>query len=81
MVAIRGAAQLMQLDLAGISVSVGSACSSGSLKPSHVLAAMGWSEEEARETIRVSFGPQTRASDIDAFLAEWRSLCGKRRAA
>ena len=53
----------------------------GSLKPSHVLAAMGWSEEEARETIRVSFGPQTRASDIDAFLAEWRGLCGKRRAA
>jgi cysteine desulfurase len=78
---VAGAAQLMQLDLAGIAVSTGSACSSGSLKPSHVLLAMGWSEEEARETIRVSFGRQTREADIEAFLAEWRALVDKRRAA
>jgi cysteine desulfurase len=78
---VTGAAQMMQLDLTGIAVSAGSACSSGSLKTSPVLAAMGWSEEAAREVIRVSFGPQTRESDIDALLGEWRALCGKRRAA
>jgi cysteine desulfurase len=71
----------MQFDLSGISVSAGSACSSGSLKPSHVLLAMGWSEPEARETIRISFGRQTSEADVDALLAEWRGLYGKRRAA
>jgi len=66
--------QLIRFDLAGISVSAGSACSSGSLKPSHVLAAMGWEEDAAREVIRVSFGPDTDAADIDRFVAEWRSI-------
>jgi cysteine desulfurase len=78
---VPGASQLMQLDLAGIAVSAGSACASGSLKTSHVLTAMGWSEEEAREVIRVSFGPSTSEADIDALLGQWRSLFGKRRAA
>jgi len=78
---VPAAAQMMQLDLAGIAVSAGSACSSGSLKTSHVLTAMGMSEAEARETIRVSFGPQTVASDIDALLEEWRKLFARRRAA
>ena len=78
---VPAAAQMMQLDLAGVAVSAGSACSSGSLKASPVLAAMGWSEEAAREVIRISFGPQTRESDIDALLAEWRAMIGKRRAA
>jgi len=71
----------MQLDLAGIAVTAGSACSSGSLKTSPVLTAMGWSEESAREVIRVSFGPQTQESDIDALLHHWRALKDKRRAA
>jgi cysteine desulfurase len=78
---VPGAAQMMQLDLAGIAVTAGSACSSGSLKTSPVLTAMGWPEEAAREVIRVSFGPQTRESDIDALLGEYRALIGKRRAA
>jgi len=78
---VPAAAQMMQMDLAGIAVSAGSACSSGSLKASPVLAAMGVPEEEAREVIRVSFGPQTRASDIEALLAEWRALYARRRAA
>jgi cysteine desulfurase len=78
---VPGAAQMMQLDLAGIAVTAGSACASGSLKTSHVLTAMGWPEEEAREVIRVSFGPQTRESDVDALLAHWAALYGKRRAA
>lgn len=78
---VPGAAQMMQLDLAGIAVTAGSACASGSLKTSHVLTAMGWPEEQAREVIRVSFGPRTRESDVDALLAEYRALIGKRRAA
>jgi cysteine desulfurase len=78
---VPAASQMMQLDLAGIAVSAGSACSSGSLKTSHVLTAMGMAEEEAREAIRVSFGRQTAASDVDALLAEWRKLYERRRAA
>jgi cysteine desulfurase len=78
---VPGAAQMMQLDLAGIAVSAGSACSSGSLKTSHVLTAMGWSEEAAREVIRVSFGPNTNEAGIDSLLRHWRALAEKRRAA
>jgi cysteine desulfurase len=78
---VPAAAQMMQLDLAGIAVSAGSACSSGSLKPSHVLAAMGVPEDEAREVIRISFGPRTSEAEIDAIMAEWRKLFARRRAA
>jgi cysteine desulfurase len=78
---VAGAAQMMQLDLAGIAVTAGSACASGSLKTSHVLTAMGWPEEAAREVIRVSFGPQTRESDVDALLGQWTAMFGKRQAA
>jgi cysteine desulfurase len=78
---VPGASQMMQLDLAGIAVTAGSACASGSLKTSHVLTAMGFDEAAAREVIRVSFGPQTVDADIDALLAEYRALLGKRRAA
>jgi cysteine desulfurase len=78
---VPGAAQMMQLDLAGIAVTAGSACASGSLKTSHVLTAMGWPEEAAREVIRVSFGPQTSQSDVDALLDQWSAMFGKRRAA
>ena len=78
---VPGASQMMQFDLAGIAVSAGSACASGSLKTSHVLTAMGWTEDAAREVIRVSFGPQTCEADIDALLGEWGALFDKRRAA
>lgn len=67
-------AQLIRLDLAGIAVSAGSACASGSLKPSHVLRAMGWDEEATREVIRVSFGRTTSAADVDRFIAGWRDM-------
>ena len=78
---VPGASQMMQFDLAGIAVSAGSACASGSLKTSHVLTAMGWSEEAAREVIRVSFGAETGDDDVDALIAEWRALFGRRCAA
>lgn len=66
--------QLMRLDLEGVCVSSGSACSSGTVKPSHVLKAMGADDDEAGAAIRISLGWATRESDIDAFLAAWRKM-------
>lgn len=74
---VASAAQLVQFDLAAISVSAGSACSSGSLKPSHVHQAMGLASEIASSVIRVSFGPDTSEADIDLLLDEWRSIRSK----
>ena len=74
---LASATQLVQLDLAGISVSAGSACSSGSMKPSRVLAAMRVPPEIAGGVIRVSFGPQTTGDDVERFLAEWRRVAAK----
>lgn len=74
---LRGAAavaQLILLDSAGFAVSAGSACSSGSMKPSHVLAAMGWDDAAGREVIRVSFGRTTTEVEVDAFVAAWRQM-------
>jgi cysteine desulfurase len=71
---VAASAQLIQLDLAGIAVSAGSACSSGTLKTSHVLGAMGWNEPEAGEVIRVSFGPETSRADIYRFVEAWKRI-------
>jgi cysteine desulfurase len=67
-------AQLVRFDMAGIAVSAGSACSSGTIKPSHVLTSMGWSAEVASEVVRVSFGPKTSETDIDRFLTLWKQM-------
>jgi cysteine desulfurase len=74
---VASASQLVQLDLAGISVSAGSACSSGSMKPSRVLAAMGIAEEIASSVIRVSFGPSTSENDVERFIGEWRKIADR----
>jgi cysteine desulfurase len=74
-------AQLIHFDLAGIAVSAGSACSSGTMKASHVLTAMGWDERAAREVVRISFGPQTTAAEVDAVCAAWEQLAERKRAA
>lgn len=66
--------QLMALDLEGVAVSSGSACSSGSFKPSHVLTAMGCSEEEAKTTLRISLGYATTSADIDRFVDVWSKM-------
>lgn len=71
---VSSASQLVQFDLAGIAVSAGSACSSGSMKASRVLGAMHIALEIAGSVVRVSFGPSTSAADIDRFLEEWRAL-------
>jgi len=65
-----GETLLMQLDLAGFAVASGSACSSGKREPSHVLLAMGASQEQARSSIRVSFGPGNSQQDAGALVAE-----------
>lgn len=67
-------AQLISFDAMGIAVSAGSACSSGSLKPSHVLEAMGY--PDAGEVIRVSIGRETTAEGIDRFISAWREVAG-----
>jgi cysteine desulfurase len=71
---VASASQLVQFDLAGIAISAGSACSSGSMKPTRVLAAMGVDPEVASCTIRVSFGPETNEADVERFTAEWRAI-------
>ncbi|HJU77817.1 MAG TPA: cysteine desulfurase family protein [Sphingomicrobium sp.] len=75
------ASLLVQLDLAGIAVSAGSACSSGKMKASEVLAAMGVPDEIANGFIRVSFGPRTSEADVERILSEWRAIAGRAKAA
>jgi cysteine desulfurase len=66
---VEGDALLMALDLAGVAASSGSACSSGSLSPSHVLLAMGYGGAEALASVRFSLGWATTDSDIDRLLS------------
>ena len=60
-------------------MSAGSACSSGSLKPSHVLTAMGWEEAAAREVVRISFGRDTSEADVARAIAAWRAIARQSR--
>ena len=69
-----GEALLMALDRRGIAVSSGSACASGTGEPSHVLLAMGWPREIAYRAVRVSFGQDNTAAEVDRLLAELRKL-------
>jgi cysteine desulfurase len=62
------------LDLAGIAVSSGSACSSGKVQPSHVLDAMGFPKDLAQGAVRLSLGWSTSEADIDLTLEAWRKL-------
>ncbi len=66
--------QVMRLDLAGVAVSAGSACSSGKIAASHVLLAMGVNPALAKCAIRISLGWDTTAADIARFLACWEPL-------
>lgn len=65
--------QVMALDLAGVAVSAGSACSSGKVRPSHVLTAMGCPRRIAGAAIRVSLGWTTQSDDVDHFVDAWRA--------
>jgi cysteine desulfurase len=66
--------QVMAFDLAGIAVSAGSACSSGKIRPSHVLQAMGVAPELAGSAIRVSAGWSTTAAQTEKFVEQWIGL-------
>src|SRR5262245_10096276 len=65
---------LIALDLDGVAVSSGSACSSGKVAASHVLAAMGVEADLARGALRVSLGFSTAEADVDCFLTAWHKL-------
>ena len=69
---------VMALDLAGVAVSAGAACSSGKVAPSHVLRAMGLLEAEAGAAIRVSLGWASTAEDTARFLAAWQACLARR---
>jgi cysteine desulfurase len=66
---IDGEAMVIALDLKGVAVSTGAACSSGAIEPSHVLVAMGLRADQARASIRLSLGKQTTDEEIDAALS------------
>ena len=71
---LRAETAVIGFDLGGIAVSSGSACSSGKVQPSHVLAAMGFDRELAQGAVRLSLGWSTSEADIDLALEAWRKL-------
>ncbi|MBU1335072.1 MAG: aminotransferase class V-fold PLP-dependent enzyme [Alphaproteobacteria bacterium] len=77
---VKNATAMMGLDLMGLSVSSGSACSSGKVGPSHVLAAMGVAPELAECALRVSLGWNSTSDDVDAFVAGYRTILERQRA-
>lgn len=78
---VAASSQLINFDMAGIAVSAGSACSSGTLKTSHVLGAMGWDDRSASQVIRVSFGADTNKGEVMRFIEVWRSIAARAKAA
>jgi cysteine desulfurase len=70
---------VVAFDLAGIAISAGSACSSGKVKPSHVVRAMGFDGDVASRAIRVSLGRDNTADDIEAFFSAWQRIRAPRQ--
>jgi cysteine desulfurase len=66
--------QVINFDLSGFAISAGSACSSGSLKASHVISSMGYEENVANSSIRVSVGLSNTLEEIKLFIAKWQEL-------
>ncbi|WP_426433984.1 cysteine desulfurase family protein [Bradyrhizobium genosp. P] len=71
---MRAETAVIGFDLAGVAVSSGSACSSGKVQPSHVLAAMGYHSDVAQGAVRLSLGWSTTDTDVDLALKAWRKL-------
>ncbi|HYX70305.1 MAG TPA: cysteine desulfurase family protein [Terriglobales bacterium] len=76
---IEGEAMVIAMDLKGVAVSTGAACSSGAIEPSHVLTAMGLSPERARASIRFSLGKQNTAEEVDYALSLLPEVVGRLR--
>jgi len=76
----RGETQVMAMDLAGFAVSAGSACSSGKVRASRVLTAMGYDEVQAGQAIRISIGPGVTTDDVLRFSDVWTKTYAKARA-
>ncbi len=76
---IEGESLLMNLDLQGVCVSHGSACTSGALEPSHVLTAMGYSQERVRSSVRFSFSKFNNTKEIEIVISLIKSILGKLR--
>lgn len=74
---VSASSQLIGFDMSGIAVSAGSACSSGTLKSSHVLGAMGWDTQMAGEVVRVSFGPHTNEAEVARFIDVWHTISAR----
>jgi cysteine desulfurase len=68
---------VIRLDLEGVAISAGAACSSGKVGANSVLEAMGLGADIARSAVRVSLGPQTGEDEIAAFLAAWEKVAGR----
>lgn len=75
----KGETQVMAMDLAGFAVSAGSACSSGKVRASKVLTAMGYDETLAAQAIRISIGPGIRREDVERFAEVWLAAYSKAR--
>jgi len=76
----KGETQVMQMDLAGYAISAGSACSSGKVRASRVLRAMGYDEADAACAIRVSIGPETTDAQLGGFADAWIAAHQRHRA-
>ncbi|MFB2531720.1 cysteine desulfurase family protein [Paracoccus sp. p3-h83] len=76
----KGETQVMQMDLAGFAISAGSACSSGKVRASRVLRAMGYDEMQVASAIRISLGIGTTRDQVDRFLRAWESAHRRHRA-
>lgn len=74
---VKAETALISLDLGGIAVSSGSACSSGKVRKSHVLAAMGVSDDLAGCALRISLGPENTKAQAARFLSAWREIVGR----
>lgn len=76
---VEGEGLLLGLDIMGISVSTGSACSAGDLRPSHVLTAIGLPEEESHGSLRVTLGKYTTKTEIDYFVNSLKEVTARLR--